>query len=251
MYIYGGRHNRIRGGLVEYNFTQNSFRKITLDGGLEHRYFHSACIYNNNLYILMGIEERNLNSMICIEIDSPREKRVVQNRNSGFEKLLGSKILSDVIINVDGRSIPAHRCILYARCKYFEGSFGGFMRESHEEEIKIRDISYPIFMKVLEYIYSGETDIRLSEAVEVLKASDLLLLDDLKTQCQIILSKTLPTATQDDFSNLLDIGQTYSCTELVQRCCRELKKKNHDFVDLVLDSFEEPTKVELLNLISQ
>ncbi|KAI0563855.1 BTB/POZ domain containing protein [Gracilaria domingensis] len=98
--------------------------------------------------------------------------------------LLNNEMFSDVKFEVEGKTIHAHKCILYARSEYFRSMFDSSMRETSASDIPIPDVSYDVFHGVLEYLYSGE--VRISDgqvAVELLKAADMFRIEGLKNMC--------------------------------------------------------------------
>lgn len=242
MYTYGGRGKKVD-GLIEYDFIKNEFRELTFEGVKPmHRYFHNACVYDNNIYILMGICDRNLNGIFCIYIDSPRKELINPTLNNSYKKLLNSQVLSDIIIKVGGGSIYAHKAILYANSKYFEAMFGGKMKESYEKEITIDNVSYDTFRSIMEYLYTGFTDVSLHNAVELLRASDTFLLKELGEQCEGILSKALVSAEVEVVIEILLLAYTYSCQELLDSSCTLLLKKEKNQRDIALDLLDESTQ---------
>merc|ERR1712193_32451 len=68
------------------------------------------------------------------------------------------------------------------------------MRESSvaEEQIVLPDIAYPVFMLLLEYIYTDQVgDIASDLAVHLLIAAERFLLDRLKALCEDIIRKSI------------------------------------------------------------
>jgi len=61
---------------------------------------------------------------------------------------------------VEGKEVPAHKVFL-SRCQYFQAMFSNEMLEKRQDKVKIENISYPIFMLILKYIYTDDCDISL------------------------------------------------------------------------------------------
>ena len=75
-----------------------------------------------------------------------------------FNTLLADDASADVTFVVGGRDVPAHRCILAARCETFRRMFNSSMREGSREEgqrVPIAEVSHAAFSCMLQYIYSG------------------------------------------------------------------------------------------------
>lgn len=77
----------------------------------------------------------------------------------------------------------AHKLILM-RCSYFRALILGEMKESQLETIRIEQVSHPIFIKVLEYLYTDQLRIPLDSAMELFQAADLFCIPRLKTICE-------------------------------------------------------------------
>jgi len=60
------------------------------------------------------------------KLEPARPKRTIYregNSNAILEQLFREKLMSDVILKVEGEEIPAHKSIISAGCKYFYGMF--------------------------------------------------------------------------------------------------------------------------------
>jgi speckle-type POZ protein len=122
--------------------------------------------------------------------------------------LINNKTLSDVTFLVEGKEIYANRAILATRSAYFHALlFGVGMKESvqtceeaecnlaanERKPIVVEDISHPVFMKMIEYIYTDSLFIKKELLTEVgiplLIASEKFMLDRLKAICEDKLRK--------------------------------------------------------------
>jgi hypothetical protein len=63
--------------------------------------------------------------------------------------LVNSEKFADVDLLVDGRRIPAHRCILYSKSDYFRRLLESDMKESFQTSIEIKGIGYSTFLEIL------------------------------------------------------------------------------------------------------
>ena len=84
-------------------------------------------------------------------------------------ELLLSGDTADVHFVIGQKRLPAHKCILSARCAHFRNMFASGMREAAEGEITITDVSEDAFLVVLEYIYKGliKSEMYASIAIQV------------------------------------------------------------------------------------
>ncbi|XP_012137887.2 uncharacterized protein LOC100880186 isoform X2 [Megachile rotundata] len=91
------------------------------------------------------------------------------------------EINPDVTIDVGGRRIRAHKCILSSRCQYFAAILSGGWIESVGNVISLQGYSYDAVHFALCHIYSGESNIPDSiSIVELATLADMLCLEGLK-----------------------------------------------------------------------
>ncbi|KAF7409533.1 hypothetical protein HZH68_003914 [Vespula germanica] len=91
------------------------------------------------------------------------------------------EINPDVTIDVAGRRIRAHKCILSSRCQYFAAILSGGWIESAGNVISLQGYSYNAVHFALRHIYSGESNIPDSiSIVELATLADMLCLEGLK-----------------------------------------------------------------------
>lgn len=115
---------------------------------------------------------------------------------AGFLHDLGEMVndeeYSDVTFVVEGRPVYALRAILAKRCEHFAAMFRSGMRECEEgAEIPIPNMSYPVFLLILEYLYTDSVKIELEHAVELYIASDLYQLSTLRDMCCVVVRRSI------------------------------------------------------------
>lgn len=111
-----------------------------------------------------------------------------------MRKLVNNPAYSDVTFLVEGQPVYATRAHLATRCEHFRALFYGGMRESasSDEQIVLPDIHYPVFILLLEYIYTDQVgDISSDLAVHLLIVAERFLLDRLKALCEDIIRKCI------------------------------------------------------------
>ena len=88
---------------------------------------------------------------------------------SDFTSLLSDEATADVVFVVEGRELPAHRCILAARCETFRRMFNSSMRESDKgQKVEVAEVTHPAFFCMLQYLYGGAVNVPQEIAVELL-----------------------------------------------------------------------------------
>ncbi|XP_024081684.1 uncharacterized protein LOC106661480 isoform X2 [Cimex lectularius] len=91
------------------------------------------------------------------------------------------EISPDVTVDVGGRRIKAHKCILSSRCQYFAGMLSGGWVESAGNVISLQGFSYNAVHFALCHIYSGASNIpETINIVELATLADMLCLEGLK-----------------------------------------------------------------------
>ncbi|PXF42157.1 hypothetical protein BWQ96_08135 [Gracilariopsis chorda] len=153
--------------------------------------------------------------------------------------LLDNEMFSDVKFVVEGKTIHAHRCILYARSEYFRSMFESSMRETSATDIPIPDVSYDVFLGVMEYLYSGDVRITNGQmALELLKAADMFRMEGLKSKCA---EKVEQGVTAQNAAFICQVADTHNTSNLKNFC-----------ITYIVQSFKEVIKSESFqNLMRQ
>ncbi|XP_042333834.1 kelch-like protein 22 [Sceloporus undulatus] len=121
-----------------------------------------------------------------------------QSMLSGLGALRERGVLFDVALRVEGRALLAHRILLAASCDYFRGMFTGGLREAVQEEVQIQGVSYTAMCQILNFIYTSELEVRLSNVEEILAASCHLQIPEVMRFCCDFLAAWV------DADNILD-----------------------------------------------
>ncbi|CAH4038805.1 unnamed protein product [Pieris brassicae] len=101
------------------------------------------------------------------------------------------EIAPDVIVEVAGKRIKAHKCILSSRCQYFARMLSGGWVESAGNVITLSLFSFEAVHFVLCHIYSGTSDLPDSiRIVELAAMADMLGLEGLKEAIMVKLKVT-------------------------------------------------------------
>jgi len=133
----------------------------TVGIGPGRRAGHTATAVNRKIFIFGGSCGADyLSDFFELDTDPPHE--VIVDRKSGGDYLLegisqyfGEDQFHDIIFNVEGRPLKAHKIILCSASECFRAMFEGNFQESKQTEIDLPDCSYSSFRALLEYIYKG------------------------------------------------------------------------------------------------
>ena len=91
--------------------------------------------------------------------------------SSDLLKAMNNEEFSDITLIIGDKKIYAHRVVLASRSKFFEAMFSHEYKEA-QGEITLQDISYELFIVLLEYIYSDQIAINLKQIFDILALAD-------------------------------------------------------------------------------
>ena len=116
---------------------------------------------------------------------------------TGVAKLLSESTHkhSDVEVQVDGKTFYCHKLILAIKSPYFEEKFYSAETEADDKPIVLDDIGAETFGKVIQFIYTGATELSDENVNDILKVADLLQLQELKKFCVDYLLERGPANT--------------------------------------------------------
>lgn len=105
-------------------------------------------------------------------------RKSVQRLGTDLLRMFLEEIGPDITIEVSGRKLRAHKCILSSRCQYFAAILGG---NSSDDVVSIQGYSYAAVHFAMCHVYSGAAHIPQSiSLVELAALSDMLGLEGLK-----------------------------------------------------------------------
>ncbi|KAL0279976.1 UNVERIFIED_CONTAM: hypothetical protein PYX00_001413 [Menopon gallinae] len=142
------------------------------------------------------------------------------------------EISPDVVVEVGGRRMKAHKCILSSRCQYFAAMLSGGWVESAGNVISLQGFSYNSVHFALCHIYSGENRIPDSlNIIELATLADMLCLEGLKE----VISHTLKVKYCHCFHlpcdechvgvlDCLPVAAAYGLDDLYRKCLRWITK---------------------------
>ncbi|KAJ8678607.1 hypothetical protein QAD02_014394 [Eretmocerus hayati] len=131
-----------------------------------------------------------------------------------LQALLESGQHSDVVLQVENKSLKMHKYILAARSPVFAAMFNHNMTESQENVVKITDVSFSVMKEVLRFAYTGEAENVDTLAKDLLAAADKYALDDLKNICENALFKSVNI---DNVVEILNFADVHSAVKLKEQ----------------------------------
>ncbi|TMW66068.1 hypothetical protein Poli38472_003833 [Pythium oligandrum] len=103
-----------------------------------------------------------LNDMYVLDTDPPPRATITCTTSptlvlqQALRDFVNNEEFSDISFLVEGRIVYAHKIILTLLSDRFRSMFTGGFREAQQKEIVIPDMRYVVFLKMLEYLYTGD-----------------------------------------------------------------------------------------------
>ena len=162
--------------------------------------------------------------------------------------------LCDIVIQVQGVKLKAHRIVLAGSSPYFQAMFTGDLEESRMPIVTIRDIPSHIMELLVDYCYTSTIEITEENVQYLLPAAGILQLTWVRNACCEFMKHQL------DSSNCLGIrsfADTHSCPELrdaadtfAQQHFLEVLESS-EFLELSADDLSSLIESEDLNIQSE
>ncbi|KAH0557882.1 hypothetical protein KQX54_012545 [Cotesia glomerata] len=183
----------------ELKFNEN-YTPTGLSWGFE-RFFEKQYLLKNKNTIMpgdilaIGADISVLDNHILVPSTIPSGIRMLSysclSMADDYADLFKTKIGSDVVLIVNGRSFDAHKTVLMARSSVFSAMLISNMKEKKENVINIPNINPEIFNSLLEFIYTDKVTNLDNIAEELIELADKYLLESLKMKCAQALCKFL------------------------------------------------------------
>lgn len=104
------------------------------------------------------------------------------------------------------------------------------MRESRLSKVHIEQVRYPIFLAVLEYLYTDQVRIPFESAMELFEAADLFAIPRLMTMCE---KRMLESITVENAATIFHAADMHTATTLRRKSLK-----------YILSHFEEVSKTK-------
>lgn len=232
MYTFGGYNGSERlNDMHEFNFDTHRwsvvFEPSDARGVPSGRSSLIAQVYGHSLYLFGGYNGH----VVLNDFYEYRFEPVSIPPSTlldDLRMLINNRELSDVTFVIEGKKVYASRVHLAARSEHFRAMLFGGMRESESgSEIVLSDVSYPVFMKMLEFLYTDVvSDIAPDLKVPLLIASERYLLDRLKGLCEDSIRKSI---TSNNVVHIFMAAHRHRAADLKEICLEYIV----DFLDEV------------------
>ena len=150
---------------------------------------------------------------------------------------------TDVTLQSSDGDIRCHRHVLAAGSDYFKAMFRGDLKESTSDTIPM-DMQLTILTMIVDYIYTGEIQLTVDNVESLVKACDRLLLDTLKTACEIFMLKQVDPVNCIGFYKF---SALYHLDKLQHKAKRMMQSEFKIFA--FMDEFKELSCTEVIDYI--
>jgi len=162
------------------------------------------------LDIAKNFQFENLQAIVTAKINN-QPLPDVSSFAQEIVKYIGKEDYSDIKFSVGDAIIPAHKLVLVSQSEHFRRMFAGSFKESHDGIIKIFDCTDVIFLKVLEFIYTGNCDITETDCFAILEQANFFQLTRLIAMCEIFWYDRINI---ENAACVLDFGNHFNAQQL-------------------------------------
>eukprot|EP00026_Physarum_polycephalum_P003335 Phypoly_transcript_03345.p1 GENE.Phypoly_transcript_03345~~Phypoly_transcript_03345.p1 ORF type:complete len:519 (+),score=59.20 Phypoly_transcript_03345:92-1648(+) len=221
MYIFGGygAGTGYINDMYHFHFPTCAWTQVSEKSVLPPRRGHAAAVYQDSMFVFGGglSSTTYSNEMWAYKF---YEEKIEEGKDTLIEDLQkmfdNLDFYPDIVFKVGEKTIRAHKCILSARCPYFNSLFKSSFQEATSSEINITDIGEDVFTVLLQYLYGGKSYLITPEvSFELLTLSERYMLPHLKWVCENVILEGIAV---ENVVTLLVASGTYKCTRLYRAC---------------------------------
>ena len=171
-----------------------------------------------------------------------------------MNSLRQSEHLCDVVLEVGGETVSAHRVVLASLSAYFRAMFTQQMAESKQKLITINGVDPATLKSLVEYAYTATIDISEDNVQSILSAASVLQFQEVKQACSEFLRRQLDT---DNCLGIKVFAEAYGCNDLKKAATvysshyfSQVRKRD-EFLKLSIDEIKLFLSNEQLNVQSE
>ena len=181
---------------------------------------------------------------IIITMASSAAPNHAEKLAKGLHNLKKRRQLTDITIKIGKRSFEAHKAVLAADSDYFLDMFTHGFKESAESKIKI-DGKPQFFQVLLDFTYTGELEITIQTASDVLEMACYMQLRDAIEECAKFIKSQLDLSLKAQFryrkpdeealsKHKIEISDAFKICNLASRhdsdCMKQLAKESAKYL---------------------
>nr|XP_039248508.1 uncharacterized protein LOC120326313 [Styela clava] len=181
-------------------------------------------------------------SGIAVRASKPSHGNLVL---SSLRDLKDQDIVCDFTMKVGVKSFMVHRAVLVACSEYFRAMFKHDTKECQENAVCMKDVEAEAVKECIDYMYSGNANIKVDTAGDILHAASLMQLEELRESCFKTIEENVSSENCLDIADILEI---YSCDDLQKKV--ELCIKNNFFDVIKTEKFASKSFDDLISFVS-
>jgi len=218
LYTFGGKSGRSPfNDLCTFDLETSTWEHVQLGSTAPSpRCAHVCIVYAESLFVFGGYDGRHYFDdcyEFCFQALSSAS---VLTLAGDLEGMVNNQQFSDIAFEVEGRTVYAHKFILFARCEYFRRMFTSGYKESTEAVVSISDVPCDVFICVLTFLYTGKLrDMAPEMAVDVMGVANLYNIDPLKRMCADIVARSLCI---ENVASVLQAADSFNTPQLRSTC---------------------------------
>ncbi|XP_043371380.1 rho-related BTB domain-containing protein 3 isoform X3 [Dermochelys coriacea] len=117
---------------------------------------------------------------------SHQTARPLQLRDTSLRLFFNTDVLADVIFQIQGATVPAHRAVLVARCEVMAAMFNGSYIEANSFLVPVYGVSKDTFLSFLEYLYTDSCcPASILQAMSLLICAEMYQVSRLQHICEL------------------------------------------------------------------
>ncbi|XP_074923199.1 rho-related BTB domain-containing protein 3 isoform X5 [Chelonoidis abingdonii] len=117
---------------------------------------------------------------------SHQTARPLQLCDTSLRLFFNTHVLADVIFQIQGATIPAHRAVLVARCEVMAAMFNGSYIEANSFLVPVYGVSKDTFLSFLEYLYTDSCcPASILQAMSLLICAEMYQVSRLQHICEL------------------------------------------------------------------
>lgn len=162
--------------------------------------------------------------------------------------------LCDVVLEVEGETVTAHRVVLASLSAYFRAMFTQQMAESKQRLITINGVDSSTLKSLVEYAYTATIDISEDNVQSILSAASVLQFQEVKQACSEFLRRQLDT---DNCLGIKVFAEAHGCNDLQKAATvysshyfSQVRRRD-EFLKLSIDEIKLFLSNEQLNVKSE
>ncbi|CAH1791047.1 unnamed protein product [Owenia fusiformis] len=173
---------------------------------------------------------------------------------ASLKDMYDTNTLTDVCIAVEQHKFECHRNVLAGSSPYFKAMFTNDLQERYKQTIEIFDIDSTSMELIINFAYTGNVEITMTNAQSLMAASSLFQMTSIVNACAKYME------TQLDVSNCIPmhyLAAIHNCNELASKAKEHIEKNFNEvteceeFLQLSVEKLSEIISSSDLNVDSE